>query len=92
MNSTPASKINAHWPITATIWRNENNEGKAWYSVAIERRYKDSAGNFKTTNTFSGEELLVVAKVADLAHTDVARLKAVDRAAQDDERTPGDEG
>jgi hypothetical protein len=92
MAPQPASKIDAHFPITATIWRNENTEGRAWYSATVERRYKDRDGNHQTTNSFSGDELLTVGEVSRLAFGEIARLRAADRAAQVDAREPGAEG
>ena len=85
----PASKIETFFPIVAAIWRNENSEGKAWYSVTIERRYKDKDGAWQSTGSFGADDLLTVAKVADRAHTEVFRLLAADRQAQ---REPGAEG
>ena len=45
MTKQPASKIDTFWPLTAAIWRNESQDGKAWYSVSFERSYKDKDGN-----------------------------------------------
>ena len=92
MNGTPkqpASKVETYFPIVAAIWRNVNQEGKAWYSVNIERRYKDQAGAWQSTASFSADDLLTVAKVANLAHTEAYKLIAADRQAQ---REPGAEG
>jgi hypothetical protein len=89
MSKTPAAKIEAYFPIVAAIWRNEGKEGRAWYSVTIERRYKDDAGAWQSTGSFGADDLLVVGKVANLAHTEVFRLMGADRQAQ---REPGQEG
>jgi hypothetical protein len=96
----PARAIRDYFPITATIWRNERKTGwtesegkpRIWFSVTIERHYQDSSGNWQQTNSYSNEELLVVAKLADLAHTEVSKLRAMERAAQVDMREPGAEG
>ena len=76
----PAARVNLH-PISASIWRNEK-EGRAYYSVTIERSYKDEGGNWKYTSTFNAGDLLLLAKVADQAHTEIAKLQASDRQAQ----------
>ena len=89
MSKQPASKIETFFPVVAAIWRNENTEGKAWYSVSIERRYKDSAGAWQSTGSFGADDLLTVGKVANLAHTEAYRLMNADRQAQ---REPGTEG
>ena len=53
--------------IKAAIWRNEN-ESSTWFSVSITRIYKTESG-WETSNTFSRDELPLVSKVADMAHT-----------------------
>ena len=85
----PATKIETYFPIVAAVWRNENSEGKAWYSVTIERRYKDQAGAWQSTGSFGADDLLTVAKVAGLAHTEAYKFMQADRAAQ---REPSAEG
>jgi hypothetical protein len=53
--------------VKAAIWRNEGPTG-AWHSVIFERIYKDG-DEWKSTANFGREDLLVLAKVADQAHT-----------------------
>jgi hypothetical protein len=53
--------------IKAAIWRNENESG-SWFSVQLTRIYKSEKG-WETSNSFSRDELPLVSKVADLAHT-----------------------
>lgn len=89
MSKQPADKIETYFPITAAIWRNESREGKVWYSANIERRYKDDQGNWQSTGSFSADDLLLLQKVAGLAHTSIYKLMNADRAAQ---REPGAEG
>lgn len=53
--------------IKAAIWQNETDNG-TWLSVAISRLYrKDDL--WETTTSFSRDDLPLVAKVADFAHT-----------------------
>ena len=77
----PAGRVYLH-PIQAAIWRNESSDGIAFYSTTFERRYQDKEGKWQSTNSFSAEDLLLLAKVADLAHTEVVKLRAADRKAQ----------
>jgi hypothetical protein len=58
--------------LSASIWLNESNEGTKFYSVEIVRNYKDKDGNWKTTSSFSHDELLNVAMLAQRAETFVA--------------------
>jgi hypothetical protein len=80
-NKKPAAKVTLY-PITAAVWRNESKEGDTFYSVTFERSYRDSDGNWKSSNSFNGDDLLLLAKVADLAHTECSKLKSADRQAQ----------
>lgn len=83
----PVAKIG--FPVTAAIWRNEK-EGRAYYSATFQLSYKDEAGNWKRTSSFSIEDLLPLAKIADLAHTEMAKLRSADRQARP-EQPPSDD-
>ena len=53
--------------VKAAIWANETDSGVR-HNVTITRLYKDG-DEWKTSTSFGREELPLVAKVADLAHT-----------------------
>ena len=53
--------------IKATIWENETENGPR-YNVTVSRLYKDG-DEWKQTTSFGRDDLPLVAKVADLAHT-----------------------
>ena len=53
--------------VKAAIWRNETDLG-ARYSVTISRIYKTESG-WESSSSFGRDELPLVAKVADLAHS-----------------------
>lgn len=53
--------------IKAAIWQNEAENG-TWLSVAISRLYRKD-DQWETTTSFGRDDLPLVAKVADLAHT-----------------------
>jgi hypothetical protein len=84
-NNKPAAKVSVY-PVHATIWRNGN-----FYSVTFERSYKDKDGSWKRTNSFSGHELLWLAKCADMAHTETLRLRALDTRETNEEVAGDDE-
>ncbi len=67
--------------IKAAIWQNESKNGTR-YSVRITRLYKDE-DEWKTSDSFGRDELPLVAKIADLAHTWIFR--ANQRSEDDDE-------
>jgi len=53
--------------IKATIWENETPNGIR-HNVQLARLYKDGE-NWKQTTNFSREDLPLLTKVADLAHS-----------------------
>jgi hypothetical protein len=55
--------------IKAAIWENETENGPR-YSVTITRLYKTEGDpTWRTTTSFNRDDLPLVAKVADMAHT-----------------------
>ena len=79
----PAAKVSLY-PVTAAIWRNETAKGPA-YSVTIQRSYKDAQGNWKSSDSLNESDLLLAAKVLDLAHTEIVRLRTADRKTEQHE-------
>jgi hypothetical protein len=77
----PVSKV-VMYPVNAAIWRNENDKGEAWYNVTFERSFKNDAGEWQSSGTFNASDLLLLAKVADRAHSEIYKLRANDRQAQ----------
>ena len=56
--------------VKAAIWRNEVNEGAVRYNTTFTRLYKDRDDNqWKSTDSFGRDDLLVLGKVADQAHS-----------------------
>lgn len=54
-------------PVKATMWRNEGSNGP-WHNVTFEP-FIGKARSGRAALVFGRDELLVVAKVADIAHT-----------------------
>ncbi len=63
--------------IKATIWQNETEAGPR-HNATFSRLYKDG-DDWKSTSSFGRDDLLFLAKVADLAHS---RIFALQQAAQ----------
>ena len=53
--------------IKATIWGNQGDNG-TWYNVTLSRNYKDGE-EWKSSVSFGRDELLTVAKAADMANS-----------------------
>ena len=66
--------------IKATVWRNETEAGIR-YNVTFCRLYKDGE-QWKTTDSFGRDDLLLLAKVADQSHSWICTQNP------DEERTP----
>ncbi len=64
--------------IKAAIWKNENGNGTR-YNATFQRLYKQG-DEWKSTESFGRDDLLLLAKVADLAHTRIYELQEEDRA------------
>lgn len=77
----PVSRVSMY-PISAALWRNENAKGEAFYNVSFERNYMDDAGKWQSSSTFNAGDLLLLAKVADRAHSEIYKLRASDRQAK----------
>jgi hypothetical protein len=54
--------------VRAAVWANRN-EGGTYYTVTLSRSYRDQEGNWHTSESFGRDDLLLLAKVADVAHT-----------------------
>jgi hypothetical protein len=80
----PASKVSLY-PVSAAIWRNVNQKGGAFYSATFQRTYKDKEGKYQSSDSFNGSDLLLLAKVADLAHTEIEKLRGNDKEALPEE-------
>ena len=55
-------------PIKAAIWANETKSGSIRHSIKVSRLWHDGEG-WATSDTFGRDDLPLLAKVADLAHT-----------------------
>ena len=71
--NAPVAKVSVGLQ-TASIFKNEN-EGRAFYNVSFDRRYRDGNGGWKSTASYGRDDLLALAKLADLAHTKVLELQ-----------------
>jgi len=70
--------------IKAAVWENET-DSKKFYNVTFARTYVDDAKNYHDTDSFGRDDLLVVAKLADQAHSFIFERLADQKAeAQSD--------
>jgi hypothetical protein len=76
--------------LKAAIWRQESDKG-SWYSVTFARAYRDQDGNWQSSGSFGRDDLLVLAKIADQAHSWIHRQIALDGASAENGQS-GEEG
>ncbi len=53
--------------IRVAIWKNQTEDGDVWFNVTVSRLFKDD-GKWRDSSSFRRDDLLVVAKVMDLAY------------------------
>lgn len=72
--------------IKAAIWENETDETK-FYNVTFARTYLDDAKQYHDTDSFGRDDLPLVAKVADQAHTFIFERLAASLKHEPNERS-----
>ena len=57
--------------VSCAVWQNDGKDGSKFFSVTMERRYKDKEGNWKSTNSLGVNDLpkavLVLQKAFEFA-------------------------
>jgi len=70
--------------IKAAVWENEA-DSKKFYNVTFARTYRDDAGNYHDADSFGRDDLPLLAKVADKAHSFIFERLAGQKANADSE-------
>jgi len=73
--------------VKAAIWENQAGE-RTRYNVTFSKRYRDAEGQWKTTHSFGRNDLLVLAKVADQAHSRIVELEQGEETAEQEDEAP----
>lgn len=79
-NNKPISTI-TDGSLKATTWKNQGDD-RPRYSVKFTRVYTDQQGNFQDADTFTGSELLRIARLAQIAYDDILQFRKQDKADQ----------
>jgi hypothetical protein len=77
-NTKPAHKIRSG-ALTVTIWKKDSEKGP-WYSVTPSRSYKQGE-EWKESDSYGGDDLLLLAKMIDQAHSWIQDQQQADRKA-----------
>ncbi len=67
--------------LKASIWRNESEKGP-FYSVTLNRVYRDNQDELRDSNSFSGTDLLRVSELARKTYDRTQELRREDRQAE----------
>ena len=70
--------------LKAAIWKNEGDNG-AFFNVTFARTYKDGDGDLQDTDSFSGSQLLRLARLADKAYERTGKLVQTEKIKDDEE-------
>lgn len=76
IKNPPVAKVRVGL-ITASIWENRTEKGM-FHNVTFQRRYRDAEGNWKSSHSYNLDDLLALAKAADLAHTKIVETQSGD--------------
>ena len=83
-NDKPAHEVRVG-TIKAAIWRNDTGNGVR-FNTTFTRLYRDG-NEWKSTNSFGRDDLLVVGKVADQAHSWICEQRQEESSAEDKRNT-----
>lgn len=70
MSDKPVNKITIG-AVSATVWKNNGND-RSFYSVDLQRRYKDSEGEWQNTASLGHADILNAARVLTRAEAWIA--------------------
>lgn len=81
--TTPPVQTIRDGALFTKIWKNVAEKGFR-YSVQLGRTYSDEQGNLHDTSSFSGSELLRIARLAQIAYDEVLIHREQDKQAAAD--------
>ncbi len=81
MANKPIKRFDVGGGIHASVWCNQSSTGGEWFTITISRTYKDGDA-YKDTTSFRRDDLLFVAKAADMAFSWCHHKAVKDEATQ----------
>ena len=79
-NSAPVKTLRLG-RIKAAVWENGADQ-RAFFNVTFARTYMDDAKQFHDTDSFGRDDLLLLAKLADQAHTFICEQMSAQKGEQ----------
>lgn len=74
-NNEPAVKLRDRG-LTVTIWENESEDGKSYYSANLSKSYKDSEDEWQETSSLNADDMLRAANLLQQAYNKILELRA----------------
>ena len=71
MSNSPVKKFRIGF-VTASIWKNDGTGDRSFFTVDLQRTYKDGDGELKNTNSMNVSDLLNAARVLTRAEAYIA--------------------
>jgi len=78
--NTPCDKV-GFGNVQIAIWKNTSAKGNTFYSLSIQNGYFDANGNWKSSTSYSRDDMLVLAQASQQAFQRVHELQAEERKA-----------
>jgi hypothetical protein len=69
--------------LKASIWENMTDDNKTFHSVTFGRTFTDAENNAKTASSFSGGDILKIARLADKAYDRIAEIRLAQSRQQE---------
>jgi len=54
--------------VEVSVWKNEGKEGSVFFTVSLQRSYKDKEGNWQSTASLRKSDLLVASHLLEKAY------------------------
>lgn len=74
-NNEPVAKLRDRG-LTVTVWKNEGDEDKIFYSANLSKSYKDSAEEWQETSSLNADDMLRAANLLKSAYNKILELKS----------------
>ena len=82
-NNQPVKKFRLRG-ISASVFENQTEKGQTYFKVTVQRSYKDGK-TFKSTNSFSRDDLPLLTEVATAAWRDILKRESEMSASESSE-------
>ncbi|KAA1258577.1 hypothetical protein LF1_10990 [Rubripirellula obstinata] len=79
-NNQPVKKFRLRG-ISASVFENKTEKGQTFFKVTVSRSYKDGKG-FKSTNTFSRDDLPMLSEVTTAAWREILKRESEQPASE----------